>query len=73
MIDESIRIIKPKQLRGPGDFSPPDPIDPLDYCRKKECECFDWEKDECREGTDVRNCIEKAENEAFYAKWGERV
>ena len=32
MTDESIRIIKDKQLKGPGDFSPSDPTSCPESC-----------------------------------------
>ena len=32
MIDESIKIIQPRQLKGSGDFSPPDPPECPESC-----------------------------------------
>jgi len=57
MIDESIKIIQPRQLKGPGDFSPPDPTSCPESCphcpesrNPDDCpllECrYEWDKDD---------------------------
>lgn len=55
----------PRMLKGPGDFSPPDPPDL--YCEVIECDHYDWETGGCELCKCPEQCAVETEEDAY---WG---